>query len=72
MASAPGASHRASARISLAGAVAVLFAPYALATAADAIGVRAAFLIVIVLVGAACALALGGGAPRGAAARMDP
>ena len=56
MASAPGASHRASARASLAGGVAVLLAPYALATLADAIGVRSGFLIVLALLAAAVAI----------------
>ena len=70
MASAPGASHRASARASLAGGVAVLLAPYALATLADAIGVRAGFLIVLALLAAALAITLGGGAARPAGARL--
>ena len=70
MASAPGASHRASARASLAGGVAVLLAPYALATLADAVGVRLGFLIVVALLAAAAAVTLGGGAPARAGARM--
>ncbi len=58
MASAPGLSAEASARASLAGGIAVLFAPYALATLADAIGVRAGFLIVPALIAAAITLTL--------------
>ena len=58
MASAPGLSEKASARASLAGGIAVLFAPYALATLADAIGVRAGFLIVPALIAAALTLTL--------------
>ena len=70
MASAAGASHRASARASLAGGVAVLLAPYALATLADAIGVRAGFLIVVALLAGGVALTLGGGTPGRPGARM--
>jgi predicted MFS family arabinose efflux permease len=62
MASAPGVLEKASARASLAGGIAVLLAPYALATLADAIGVRAGFLLVPVLIAAALALTLRGGA----------
>lgn len=62
MASAPGLSEVASARASLAGGVAVLLAPYALATLADAIGVRAGFLIVVVLLAAALAVVARDGA----------
>ena len=69
MASAPGASHRASARASLAGGVAVLLAPYALATLADAVGVRAGFLIVVALLAAALAVVLRGGRPLSAPGR---
>lgn len=58
MASAPGLSEKASARASLAGGIAVLIAPYALATLADAIGVRAGFLLVPVLIAAALTLTL--------------
>ena len=61
MASAPGISERASARASLAGGIAVLLAPYALATLADLIGVRSGFLIVPVLLAAALTLTLRGG-----------
>lgn len=64
MASAPGLSHKASARASLAGGIAVLLAPYALATLADVIGVRAGFLLVPVLIAGAAALTLrAGGRP---------
>jgi len=62
MASAPGLSEKASARASLAGGVAVLVAPYALATLADLIGVRPGFLIVPALLAAALTLTLRGGA----------
>jgi len=60
MASAPGVSEKASARASLAGGIAVLLAPYALATLADAIGVRAGFLLVPVLIAVAVVLVLRG------------
>ncbi len=60
MASAPGLSEAASARASLAGGIAVLLAPYALATLADATGVRAGFLLVPVLIAAAVVLVVRG------------
>lgn len=73
MASAPGLSEVASARASMAGGVAVLLAPYALATLADAVGVRPGFLIVLALLGAALVVVCRGGgagtAPAGTIAR---
>ena len=68
MASAPGMSETASARASLAGGVAVLLAPYALATLADAIGVRLGFLIVVALLATALAVVLRAGPEGGAPA----
>jgi fucose permease len=62
MASAPGVLEKASARASLAGGIAVLLAPYALATLADAVGVRAGFLLVPALIATALVLTLRGGA----------
>lgn len=75
MAAAPHAAALASARASLAGALAILIAPYALATVADAVGVRAGFLIVPALIAGATVLILGArgpGEPVAAGAAAGP
>ncbi len=68
MAAAPRAPERASARATLAGGLAILAAPYALATLADGVGVHAGFLIVPALLAGAMLLVAGGRAPAAAAA----
>jgi MFS family permease len=72
MATAPGAAEVASSRASLAGGIAVLIAPYLLGALADGIGVRAGFLIVPALLGAALTLAVRGGGEPGPAATLAP
>lgn len=72
MASAPGLAEVASIRASLAGGLAVLLAPFALALLADAIGVRSGFLIVVALLAVALTLTLRGGDRRRAMQESTP